>query len=339
MCHSLDPHHRGRCSFTRHRRAAGTAAHATSIPCKPVHTSPSGMSVAMLRTARLDGCSTTVQSVWAAAEGRIVGSSCLTSAVITSECERAVTARDAVCIRPIACSGGSSTRRVRHGKRQTVRPDVVERVADDSDGDDGASVGCGILFHSSDRSDATIVQTQRTIHPNGSLHAEPRSETARTMAGAETKLVAARSTPARPNGPRAPLRFACWCSPDAGAASCSICAGVISAPTPSTCRTPSPARAALPRGRISRRYPVSAGRMRCCYPAMCTERATTSCEIVGARSDGREVRHATPARSSAHRRQSWGHVGSTPAPDRQNTRPSTPPHHGGLCPPRQRTPR
>ena len=101
-------------------------------------------------------------------------------------------------------------------------------------------------------------------------------------------VLGARSTPARPNGPRPSPPSGYWRSPDAAAAKCSICAGATSGPRPSTFRIPRPARAprrsARPRARSSRRCPDPATRMRSCSRATPKAGAPTASQRPGGRS-------------------------------------------------------
>ena len=99
--------------------------------------------------------------------------------------------------------------------------------------------------------------------------------------------VAARSTPARPNGPRPSPLFGCWRSPDAGGEKYSVFAGATSAMTPSICRTPRPARvlcrSVRPRGRISRSSLACGAPMRSYFRDTPKAGAKTALSLAGGR--------------------------------------------------------
>ena len=90
---------------------------------------------------------------------------------------------------------------------------------------------------------------ERDSNPCLGIAKNPRNNVARFLDTDELARLGRALDAREAQWPDAVPPSACWRSPDAAAAKCSICAGAISATTPSTCRIPRPAR---PRCRSAR---------------------------------------------------------------------------------------
>ena len=126
---------------------------------------------------------------------------------------------------------------------------------------------------------------QRDSNPCLGIAMNPRKNLPGSSTRTNWRGSGARSRRTKPAGRRPSPRSACWRSPAAAAAKCSICAGATSVKTRSILRTPRPARgpcrSARPRGMLSTGCPVPVTRTPLCFPASPGSRIRTTSSPVG----------------------------------------------------------